>query len=736
MPFATPAMMKLAAGAALTMAVLAILLFQGTAAAGNMPPSQPSNPMANLIASERHEPQVRVSWDNPGDATVTGYLLVRSDGRSFTSDGQATTYTDTEIRPGTAYAYTVTAKNASGNSPASDPASVRVPDAPTAPGNPQAEPGTPTPADETISIHLSWTAATVPEPGECEDSHPVTGYTVTREAENGEVEKIAALGSGATSFTDGNAAFGTTYTYGITAANAMGNSPTAQVAIQVSSRPVAPPTGLTVSIADPFDGNVNLAWNAPAVGPDIAGYGVFRYEGTNDPLQGTEVPTILAELATGTTLTDDTAQAGTTYAYIVLARSADNISEPSNTAVMEAPAPATGVSASVDSGAVSLSWEAPAMGATGSYLVQRMASSGEWTQVAEAAETTHVDDTAPADDSYTYRVQHRNQYGGSAWATSNQVTLLGLPPKVTGVSATVSGDDIVVNWDTPGTGAVATYQVSYGPQDSEERDSASVTAPATSFTHSGNTEGVTYEYTVRALNEAGDGPWSDPATAMRMNLPQPPTGVNRGGQRGGHHRDLGGPSVRHHRVLRRPVWRDRFRRHHHGECRDGPHPPRPRQPKGRHPVHLPSQVGERRRTQRLDRSGTGNEGHAAPSTLRTDHRHKRRRHRGLLDRTWQRHNRPLRNRTPGAQQRPVDQEQRGLRRQRLDPRRAHPGNPVSVPGAQRQQRRGQRLGGPGQPDALPGRPAPRERPNQHRQHHIRGAPVETAQRTAESPPTT
>ena len=315
------------------------------------------------------------------------------------------------------------------------------------------------------------------------------------------------------------------YTYRITAINAIGNGTAAEVAVQVPTRPVAPPAGLTASISDPFDGKVNLAWNAPAAGPDIAGYGVFRYEGTNDPIQGTGVPAILAELATGTSLTDNTAQAGTTYAYIVLARSADNISEPSNTAVMQAPAPASGVSASVDNGAINLTWETPAMGTTGSYLIQRMATGGEWTQVATGTETSHTDDTAPADDSYSYWVQHRNQYGGSAWATSNQVTLLGVPPKVTGVTAMVNGNDIIVGWDTPGTGAVASYEVSYGPQESEDRDSASVTAPATSFTHSDNAEGTTYEYQVRAMNATGNGPWSDPVTARRLNPPQPPTGV-------------------------------------------------------------------------------------------------------------------------------------------------------------------------------------------------------------------
>ena len=208
-----------------------------------------------------------------------------------------------------------------------------------------------------------------------------------------------------------------------------------------------------------------------------------------------------------------------------MAKSADNTSDPSNVAVIEPPAPATSVTASVESGAVNLAWNAPAKGKAGTYRVQRMPTDGEWIQVAETAETGHTDDDAPANGTYSYRVQHRNDYGGSQWANSNGVTILGVPPKVTGVAATVNGNDIVLAWDAPSTGTADSYQVSYGAKDSEGRDSASVTAPATSFTHSDNAEGTTYQYTVRARNQAGNGPWSEPATARRLNPPTPPTGV-------------------------------------------------------------------------------------------------------------------------------------------------------------------------------------------------------------------
>ena len=101
--------LKLATAAILAaIAIMAALLVTGAAQASTQAPGQPANPTASVIVPQGQPATVRVGWDNPDDATVTGYTLLRSDGRSFTSDGQATTYTDSEINPGTAYAYTVT----------------------------------------------------------------------------------------------------------------------------------------------------------------------------------------------------------------------------------------------------------------------------------------------------------------------------------------------------------------------------------------------------------------------------------------------------------------------------------------------------------------------------------------------------------------------------------------------------------------------------------------------------
>ena len=124
---------KPAAYTALALATALALLFvllQGTAGATGTPPAAPANPLAHVIVPEGEAPRIRVSWDTSQDAT--GYTVSRSDGESFNTSGSATTYSDTAVNPGTAYTYTVAAKNESGTSSLSDPASTRVPDAPSA----------------------------------------------------------------------------------------------------------------------------------------------------------------------------------------------------------------------------------------------------------------------------------------------------------------------------------------------------------------------------------------------------------------------------------------------------------------------------------------------------------------------------------------------------------------------------------------------------------------------------
>ena len=501
-------------------AILLTVIHQGNATANTGPPGTPDNTLAHLIVPDGEEPRIRVSWDAP-DAEVSDYTITRADGQTFSANGAATTFSDHTVESGTAYSYSVTAQNDQGTSTSSETAPASVPDAPSQPGDLAAEVAEIAATDTAASVTLTWTASTVPAAAACETAYPLDGYTVMRSDGDDESE-IATPDSGATSFTDASAAFGTNYTYRVMARNAIGTSTVAETMVSVSVPPVPPATGLTATITDPFDGNVSLSWTAPNEGPAIVGYMVFRYDGTADPETGTDLPTTLAELETGTSLTDSAVEAGVTYSYMVLAQSADNVSDPSNTAVIEPPAPPTNVAATANDGTIDLTWSAPTAGTVAEYRVERQ-QDGAWTTLTDTAETNHSDNTAATNVPYRYQVQHRNQYGGSTWAESGTVTLLAVPGQPTGLTAALDGNDVNLSWTAPTDGPVNGYHVQHQEADADWQELASTTS--TTQRHAGAVADVEHRYRVRAHNQAGNGPWSSEASTTRVTPPSTSTGL-------------------------------------------------------------------------------------------------------------------------------------------------------------------------------------------------------------------
>ena len=100
------------------------------------PPAKPSGLRATSVSHD----SVTLSWDDPGDSSITGYRILRRDivndppgTFSTVADNTgtaATSYTDTTVAAGTRYAYRVVALNASGASPRSGYVNVTTGDAP------------------------------------------------------------------------------------------------------------------------------------------------------------------------------------------------------------------------------------------------------------------------------------------------------------------------------------------------------------------------------------------------------------------------------------------------------------------------------------------------------------------------------------------------------------------------------------------------------------------------------
>ena len=162
------------AGAAVAAAALLVVaLTAGPVAAGDaVAPSAPSKPTATVVSSTT----VKLSWNDPDDSSITGYMILRRDIKnqapgvfttlqSKTGNATTTSYTDSAAEPGTKYAYRIKALNNNGASEQSSYVNVTTPAVPYAPGNLTAT------AESSTSVKLSW--------DDPQDSS-ITGYMILR----------------------------------------------------------------------------------------------------------------------------------------------------------------------------------------------------------------------------------------------------------------------------------------------------------------------------------------------------------------------------------------------------------------------------------------------------------------------------------------------------------------------------------------------------------------------------
>ena len=182
------------------------------------PPAKPTG----LSATASHD-QVVLTWDDPGDDSITGYVILRrvrenDVGGEFSvlvpdTGSASTTYTDDTVVAETTYTYRIKAINGAGTSERSRWFHIDIPAAPV--------PDKPTGLSATAthdSVTLTWD-----DPGD--DS--ITGYVILRRHRYDDPkghfdELVADTGTADTTYTDDTVAAGTSYTYRIKAINGAG----------------------------------------------------------------------------------------------------------------------------------------------------------------------------------------------------------------------------------------------------------------------------------------------------------------------------------------------------------------------------------------------------------------------------------------------------------------------------------------------------------------------------------
>ena len=187
-------------------------------------PTEPPDKPTGLDATASHD-SVTLTWDDPGDDTITGYVILRRipgvdpEGHFnvlvANTGTAATTYTDNTVSAETRYTYRIKAINGAGTSERSRWSHIDVPAAPV--------PDKPTGLEATESdgrVVLTWD-----DPGD----DTVTGYVILRRVRENDTGGdfsvlVANTGSAATTYTDDTVAASTTYTYRIKAINEHGTS--------------------------------------------------------------------------------------------------------------------------------------------------------------------------------------------------------------------------------------------------------------------------------------------------------------------------------------------------------------------------------------------------------------------------------------------------------------------------------------------------------------------------------
>ncbi|ATB27055.1 carbohydrate binding domain-containing protein [Melittangium boletus] len=179
------------------------------------PPSVPSG----LSAPSRTDRSVTLNWSASTDnVAVSGYDIFR-DGTQVGAS-TSTGYTDSGLTPGTAYSYTVRARDAAGNASArSTVLSVAtLPPDTTAPSVPT---GLTASGATSSSVALAWTAST--------DNYGVAGYEVFRD---GGTQVASVTG---TAYSDTGLAPSTSYSYTVRAKDAAGNTSAHSAALAVTT---------------------------------------------------------------------------------------------------------------------------------------------------------------------------------------------------------------------------------------------------------------------------------------------------------------------------------------------------------------------------------------------------------------------------------------------------------------------------------------------------------------------
>jgi fibronectin type 3 domain-containing protein len=483
--------------------------YSATALANTFTPGAPSG----LAGQTQTATAVTLTW-NDNSSNEAGFRIERCSGVGCASFAEISTvgageesYVDLAAPSGVSVSYRVRAYNGVGNSSYSGTATVST----TVPATPTAAVAT---AQGQTQIQVTWVDNATDEASYLVER--CTGAACTNFQ-----TLVELLPAGTTSHTDLTVTAGNTYRYRVFAlGNGMSGASNETEASTIL--PAAPTTLVATAVSD---NRVDLTWTDNA--DNETNYRVERCTGVG--CTGLVQIAMLGANAVG--YTDLSATIGNTYRYVVLALNDAGVSPPSDTAsaATDIPGLPTALTATVVTAVqIDLAWTDNATTETG-FSIERCTGDG-CSSFAEiivvgANVVAFNDNTVAPSTTYRYRVRAVNGNGASGY-TNIAEAATNAPAQPTGLAAvTVSAGQVDLTW-TDAANNEASYEI-------ERCDFGGCTVfaqigvlgpDAQAYSDLTTTVGNTYTYRVRAVNAAGNSPYSLEVTVTTL-VPADPTSL-------------------------------------------------------------------------------------------------------------------------------------------------------------------------------------------------------------------
>ena len=494
------------------------------------PVSLPSTPSPAVSSNTNEGSTSTMTWTWDASTGGTGSILyywnlAPSAGVDCTTDSTPdTTFTCSDLVPGTTYVLSVYAQDSGTGSPGTSSPTVAAPGAPGIPTGVSAS------SDSASTSTVSWS-----DPDS--DGSAITGYSIQYSDDSGGTWTTATTSATDTPYTVTGLSDGDSYIFEVAATNAIGTSSFS--APSVSAVPTGPPSipvpSVTVNTNQGATGTMTWAWAA-----STDGHGAISYYWNLAP----NTASCTLGSTSGLSVTCSDVVPGTTYVLSIFAQ--DSLTPTPRTSGVGSSSPAvalqavpgapTGVAGtSNDSHSSSVSWSAPTNDGGASitgYVVRYSSNSGSsWTTATSSASSSPYSVTGLSDGtSYIFEVAATNSVGTGAFSSPSEAAGPSGVPSVPSPSVTTNsnqGSTGTMTWtwaaSTDGSGAI-TYYWNLAPNTGSCSTYSTTTL---SVTCTDMSPGTTYEFAVSAQDSLGrtSTPGSVTATAVQ-NAPNAPTGVS------------------------------------------------------------------------------------------------------------------------------------------------------------------------------------------------------------------